>query len=1004
MGGAVTRIGEVGRKTKTEGEQSHVPALDAEEIYRRAVEEAKRKVLEQPQQENLGAKQKPGEPTAVDNVAGPEQSRLVNANFVPQIMSPQWSQPPALLAQAADSGLVPYSVKPRDSVDGIAKKMGMTRQDLLDANPDVARKAPRYLIHPGDQFHPPAQLNEQQRANWLHHTGRSGTATPVETRQPDVQPPLPERPVTQQPVAPPVAEQPVAPPAAEQPVAPPPVQPPVAPPAAEQPVAAPPVEPPVAPPAAEQPVAPPPVQPPVADEAVDGVIAPSLTPAYQDKPTEALTALNTRLSTVAPEVQQRVLADPRVQALVQGAADWANQPLAQDPRGGLGGPQMPGRQAAERLNQVTQQLDPRLGVALVNAAAPGWEHFNQSYQQNVGRSMLGLTGMRELMTVADRIYATEGGQQAVARFAQMGHFDADGVRNSLAEGIGPAYALEYVRAQPNVNAPGALAAITDGIQSYASGPVATRATEFARHHEELGWLVQNHGRAMTPEALNTAIANHVRSKGPEWQAEGARLEQDLAAAGARLVNQLNQVADFAQSMTSDPRLAGHRDALLSRTAEIASTPAASAGLTAALRTNPELLAGATGLRTLDTIEMLSSASNNARATNSFRRLGQEAVTYYMKGLIDDYVRADVSSPAAAETARANLRHGLREGVLARLMGVSDKHYNMAADALEQAIPRPGETPDQRIERLREFDRRLETIHQTDDGVKSFSRFTPPGQLMRVAGLALSGVTAAFSGVRAYNDPTAANNFKLAVDALGMGQKVADFAFGLNGEQTPPDHWLRHVGGTDATRVFGRLTAAADIGIAVQYLMRGDHGAAAWTGVSAAGGLMWSIGSSAWSGPVGFGLVAVGTLGLEMHRGIQEASKYETQASADFLGHSGLSNEAVRALVDQSGEGHSPVPLLFEYGRHRGLSEAQTAAWLNRLTPRQLESLRNAVHIRLDEVNGDISTFTAGTPEDRQYVDQMLALGRFRSPLQLLPDNAVRMDGVLQALGIPVPRP
>jgi hypothetical protein len=996
MGGPVPRIGEVGRKS--EGQQSHVPALDAEEIYRRAVEEAKRKVLDQPQQVDLGEKQKLGEPTAVNNVGGTEQSRLVNTNFVPQIMPPQWRQPSALLAPAADSGLVPYSVKPRDSVDGIARKMGMTRQHLLDGNPEVARKAPRYLIHPGDQFHPPPQLNEQQRANWLHHTGRSGTATPVETRQPDA--PSVQPPVAEQPVAPPVADQPVAPPVAEQPVAPPVAEQPVAPPVAEQPVAPPVSEQPVAPPVAEQPVAPPP-----ADAAVDGVIAPSLTPAYQDKPAEALAALNTRLSSVTPEVQQRVLADPRVQTLVQAAANWANQPLAQDPRGGLGGPQMPGRQAAERLNQVTQQLDPRLGVAVVNAAAPAWERFSQSYQQNVGGSMLGPTGIRDLMTVADRIYATEGGQQAVARFAQMGHFDADGVRNSLAEGIGPAYALEYVRAHSaNVNVAGALAAITDGIRSYANGPVANLASQFARHHQDLAWLVQNHGRAMTPEALNTAIASHVQSMGPEWQAESARLEQALAAAGARLVNQLNQVADFARSMASDPRLAGHRDALLSRTAEIAGTPAGSAGLTAALRINSELLAGAAGLRTLNTIEMLSSASNNARAANSVRRLGQEAVTYYMKRLIDDYVNADVSTPAAAETARANLRQGLREGVLGRLMGVSDKHYKMATDALELAIPRPGETPDQRIERLREFDRRLETIHQTDDGVKSFSRFTPPGQLMRVAGLALSGVTAAFSGVRAYSDPTAANNFKAAVDAIGLLQKGADFAFGLNGERTPPDHWLRHVGGTDATRIFGRLTAAADLGVAVQYLMRGDPEAAGWTGVTAAGGFMWSMGSSAWSGPVGFGLVLVGNIGLEMHRGRQEASRYETQASADFLRHSGLSDEAARALVDQSDEGHSPVPLLFEYGRHRGLSEAQTAAWLNSLTPRQLETLRNAVHTHLDGVNGDISTFTAGTPEDRQYVDQILALGRFRSPYQLLPENAVRMDGLLEALGIPQPRP
>jgi hypothetical protein len=718
---------------------------------------------------------------------------------------------------------------------------------------------------------------------------------------------------------------------------------------------------------------------------------------------EQLKALNAGYANASPEVRNVLLRSQGAREIVTNAANWANEPLGQDPTRDVN-PQVPGRESAERLNQLTAQIDPRLGVDLVNAAAPGWERFNQHYQENLGSSMLGMQGMRELMAVSDRIYTAEGGQQAVARFAEMGHYDRNGIYGALSEGIGPAYALEFVRAHAaDIDVGTEIQQITAGMESYANG-IKPRATELAQHNEELNWLIENHRSSMTPEQLDDAIKGYIRSH-PEWQAESDRLEQALADGGAKLLNNWNQIRAFASDMPADPNLAGHRDALLSSTAETAATPEITAATTAALRTRPELFQATAGVSTLDTIDMLQSASNNARAANAIRKLGQEAVTFYMKHRIEDFVRADVSTPAKADMARANLLQGMREGVIARIMGVSDKHYQMAVDALETAIPRAGESEPQKLQRLKDFNSKLDTIYQTDDGVKSFSRFTPPGQIMRVAGLALSGTTAVFSVTRAFDDPTLANGFKAAVDAVGMTQKFADFALGLRGEDTTG--WLKTVGGTPVTRLFGALTAAADVGIAVQYIMRGDPGAAAWTGVTAAGGFTWALGTSAWSGPVGFGLTLIGVLGLEAHRRHQESTKYETQTSADFLAHSGLSREAADALKDQSGEGYSPVPILMRYGELRGLNPQQTVDWINSIARSEdgtakLGALRDNLHHTLDEIDGDASRFNATAENDDQRIWDTEQRPWFARTGVARPESAAQLDVMLPILEIPKP--
>jgi hypothetical protein len=178
-------------------------------------------------------------------------------------------------------------------------------------------------------------------------------------------------------------------------------------------------------------------------------------------------------------------------------------------------------------------------------------------------------------------------------------------------------------------------------------------------------------------------------------------------------------------------------------------------------------------------------------------------------------------------------------------------------------------------------------------------------------------------------------------------------------------------------------------------------------VTAAGGFTWALGTSAWSGPVGFGLTLIGVLGLEAHRSHQESTKYETQTSADFLAHSGLSREAADVLKDQSGEGYSPVPILMRYGELRGLTPQQTVDWINSIARSEdgsakLGALRDNLHHTLDEIGGDVSQFNATAENDDQHIWDTEQRPWFARTGVAQPESAAQLDAMLPILEIPMP--
>jgi hypothetical protein len=266
--------------------------------------------------------------------------------------------------------------------------------------------------------------------------------------------------------------------------------------------------------------------------------------------------------------------------------------------------------------------------------------------------------------------------------------------------------------------------------------------------------------------------------------------------------------------------------------------------------------------------------------------------------------------------------------------------------------------------------------------------------------------------RITDNPTWAPAVKLFTDASGLVKSFAELSNALGRSGTLTSALSGKAAG--ALNVFASLGDAA---LAVDAYKRGDGTAAAMFGVTAVGGALAAApavvsvvpglaasataGSvAAWLGPIGIGLIIVGTVGNAIWNNVKVANMHQTAEAAKFLEAAGFKPDTARALVDQSGDGYSPVPLLMKYGELHGLTADQTVDWLNHLSSEQLATTRDIVHRTLDEFDGDVSRFTLTASNDADYVSGAQRLPGISGTVPA--KSATQLDGVLDARGIPEP--
>lgn len=642
-------------------------------------------------------------------------------------------------------------------------------------------------------------------------------------------------------------------------------------------------------------------------------------------PAEQLKVLDQAYRDADPATRDALLADPQVQQAIRSAAFDAAGPLTRPPSGAEG-QAVPFLEAAQNLDTLTRDLDP----ALVGAVLQNTSGLYASYARNDSGGMTGIEGTATFLSVLDRAAGTPQGEAAYQAIADTGiGLDRNGVDQHLFQGGSPAFLLEAGYDRDT---------IVQGVQTFANSTLQDKVTAYIEETEELNWLVANHGGSMTPEQLQTAIDDYIADKGPGWQDKLEGMQEDIAQQGIKLQGQIDALQqaggndDTIKALLDDPenRLA----------------------LSTALGRHPEI---ATDARLKD-YALYAKVSEGGR-----KLLGEVANSYVKANVLPDVQGANPADPASMQRAEAALAR-LNNSALATAYGVDKAKLQQAVEELKGTLPRGADTPEAANTRLSNFNKTL-------DGVKGFEKSTGVGQLFRALGVATTTFSFLNSSNRAFNEPGAyANWLKAGADTFGLAQKTADFlvARGADGSAT------KALGGALAGKIATGLTAVADFALGLKAASEGDYATAALWGVSAVGGglsLAAATGAGwagAWAGPVGIALVALAAVGIGLVAKVNESNKHDNETSAAFLRHAGFDQDAASALVDQSGDGHSPVPLLERYAELKGYDLSDPAQrqtfvdWVNDMPLERLEHLRDWSHHTLDDFGGDISKFGSDT--------------------------------------------
>jgi hypothetical protein len=704
----------------------------------------------------------------------------------------------------------------------------------------------------------------------------------------------------------------------------------------------------------------------------------------------------------SPEVQQALLDTGYASDFIGSMADYATEPLGDfDPAQDL---QAKPYESFLRLDGMTEGVAPELAAELVSAAMPEIERANTLYQEQTGYPMLGVGGVEAMLKIADRIEGTPLGDSVIERWAEIGFY----AQNELTRSIGAGGSLQYPLELSERNGSDTTLLTQDilpGVQQTQYG-ANSAVDEYSAHMEELRWLIDNHGDTMTPEQLNQAIEDYKAEKGDAWVETEERLEAEVAKHGETLLDQLTQLGNF-------PDQPAEQKALINEQIEnILNDDRSYLAIQTALRTNPELL---------DSPQMLNFLGSQGRLTDRGRKLAEEVFTQYVqRDILPKFTDFKPGDAASMQEVRDSLAQ-FRDSKFAKLLGVTEGDMNKAITAIEASLPTATDTPEM-------IQRKMETLNSDlnaldgnrQSGIRTFSTSTVPGQLLRMIGAAGSAASLYNSARMAGTEPNVENILKATFDAAGLWQRSVEIRSGLN--MINPDSFaVRHFDGSlrGGTKLLGAIGAVFDGVNSVQAFAQGDPLMGGIHAATAAGGVTAAFGAGTIAGPIGLGVVILGVGASMIVSEVRESNKYDNETSARFLDHSDLDTDVAKALVDQSGDGHSPVPLLVEYAKDKGFDldnpahQSAFADWLNNMSPEQLATLRDNLHHTIDEFGGDATKLEATAEDDYEYTSDMLYNQEVVTPYKTIfgerfyvedgdasPSSVTQIDIALTTLGIP----
>jgi hypothetical protein len=681
-------------------------------------------------------------------------------------------------------------------------------------------------------------------------------------------------------------------------------------------------------------------------------------------PAEQVRILGEAYAQADPQTQRDLLANSQVQQALRSAAFDATEPLSRTPDGSQG-QAVPFLDAANNLDALTQDLAPALVAAILDNTTSAYSN----YALNDYGGPTGIEGTATFLRVLDRAAGAPEGQAAIEALADTGlSLDSNGLYQHGAGGGTPAFAIAAGYRQDIV---------LEGVNTYAGSTVKDSADAYIQHTQELNWLIANQGGTMTPEQLELAIQDYIDRQGAGWEQTANELKEQLAQDGLQLQAQIETLL-----------AGGYEDEV----AALLDDPTNQFALTTALGNHPEAVTDRT----------LSLLSGLGKTTESGRRTLEIAANAYIKSqVLQPLASYDPADPNSVAQLQSTLNR-LKAPGMSTALGIDQPKLDRAVQALQDSLQGPNATQ-------ADLDRAMAKLNSDLDGA-ALSKTTPAGQLFRALGVGLAGINLASSLQRAGRDPAALENWgKVVTDSLGVSQKTAEIMFARGAGGTGTELLASRTAG----RIVSGLSAAADGWLAASAFAKGDPALGTLYSVAAAGGALATASSfglvGAWGGPVGIGLTAIAALGVYAVQSTRDSNVHmDDPDAAPFLAFSGLDAETAQALTDQSGEGHSPMPLLVKYAELKGYDmsnpqhQQQFTAWLNGMSGEQLDHVRNWVHNMADEFGGDASRLGA----DRNVVLEREWIYSTAGAAEVYgtPDTVGELDALMQQLYGATPLP
>lgn len=684
-------------------------------------------------------------------------------------------------------------------------------------------------------------------------------------------------------------------------------------------------------------------------------------------PGAALQALNGVYSKAPQGLKDAILNDPKAQAIVAGAVNWANEPLKVpqpllSPQGRLSN-------AIMRVDKLTLGLDGSLAARVASQALPAYGQFQKDNKDNLAGSVpFGSVGLSSMMAVGARIAGTPEGDQAISGFASLGGWGPLGsgaVYESLSEGTNPAYAMAVLKqtlaAGHSQQASNYQNDINAGVQAFAQGKLTDNVNKLAAHNAELSWLIKNDGGLMSPQQLNKAVEAYKKSHAG-WDQQETQLVNQVSADGSALLNmmsQYNKVVDPAS--TSDARKA--IDQTLST---IGKNQTAGFAVDTALQSNPALTEPQNAFGLADLFKL-------SKGGTVFRRFGKEFASMVFRQKLQSILSSAPRDPnAAQEFMRQHVANIPDDPVFKYVFGVTDSEIKTFNKAISGMNITPQSTAAEVEAELAKVSRAV-----SSDGnlSKTFNAETEAGTALRFLAMGVAFLSLGNSFDKVFNggatDPQ--NDLKLMLDAGQATQRTLDFARSLGmvedssklGQFGGAWKWTVNGGAASAGDILSAVSVGFDLVTAVRDFAGGDvPNGLTYSGLVVGGALSMApaFGFSAWFGPIGVGVSAAVIAGKWLWDSNESAHQYEG-ASAKFL-EGAFKTGAAGPLSKRDGifsgaTGASETEFLNRYAQLVNMQPEQLQNWVNRMSDTQLASLSQTLMQLAEACHGDVNQFTNG---------------------------------------------